>query len=406
MSEKMIVKMENITKRFGPVAALKDVSFELREGETHALLGENGSGKSTLIKVLGGIHKKNEGRILIDGKEVDIDSVDTANNYGISIVHQELSFAPMMTVADNLGILVALVALCVVLSFATSAFLTSKNIMNVLQQISTNGMIAFGMTYVILLGGIDLSVGSVVALSGVMSMALMARSGWGLVPALLAGVLIGTVIGLIDGFFITKVNMPAFIVTLAMMNIARGFALITTSGKPIYVQDDRLLIIGNGKLLENVPLQAVYMLIIFALLFVVLNYTKYGRHLYATGGNIEAARFSGINVNRVQLTAYIISGTVSGFAGVLTAARLYSALPSMGEGAEMNAIAAVVLGGTMMTGGSGTLGGTLIGALIIGVMNNGLNLMGVSSYWQDVAKGVIIILAIYMDIIRNKKKVK
>lgn len=298
------------------------------------------------------------------------------------------------------------VALCVVLSFATSAFLTSKNIMNVLQQISTNGMIAFGMTYVILLGGIDLSVGSVVALSGVMSMALMARSGWGLVPALLAGVLIGTAIGLIDGFFITKVNMPAFIVTLAMMNIARGFALITTSGKPIYVQDDRLLIIGNGKLLENVPLQAVYMLIIFALLFVVLNYTKYGRHLYATGGNIEAARFSGINVNRVQLTAYIISGTVSGFAGVLTAARLYSALPSMGEGAEMNAIAAVVLGGTMMTGGSGTLGGTLIGALIIGVMNNGLNLMGVSSYWQDVAKGVIIILAIYMDIIRNKKKVK
>ena len=317
-----------------------------------------------------------------------------------------MSGGAMKAIKRNLGILVALVALCVVLSFATSAFLTSKNIMNVLQQISTNGMIAFGMTYVILLGGIDLSVGSVVALSGVMSMALMARSGWGLVPALLAGVLIGTVIGLIDGFFITKVNMPAFIVTLAMMNIARGFALITTSGKPIYVQDDRLLIIGNGKLLENVPLQAVYMLIIFALLFVVLNYTKYGRHLYATGGNIEAARFSGINVNRVQLTAYIISGTVSGFAGVLTAARLYSALPSMGEGAEMNAIAGVVLGGTMMTGGSGTLGGTLIGALIIGVMNNGLNLMGVSSYWQDVAKGVIIILAIYMDIIRNKKKVK
>ena len=317
-----------------------------------------------------------------------------------------MSGGAMKAIKRNLGILVALVALCVVLSFATSAFLTSKNIMNVLQQISTNGMIAFGMTYVILLGGIDLSVGSVVALSGVMSMALMARSGWGLVPALLAGVLIGTVIGLIDGFFITKVNMPAFIVTLAMMNIARGFALITTSGKPIYVQDDRLLIIGNGKLLENVPLQAVYMLIIFALLFVVLNYTKYGRHLYATGGNIEAARFSGINVNRVQLTAYIISGTVSGFAGVLTAARLYSALPSMGEGAEMNAIAADVLGGTMMTGGSGTLGGTLIGALIIGVMNNGLNLMGVSSYWQDVAKGVIIILAIYMDIIRNKKKVK
>ena len=304
------------------------------------------------------------------------------------------------------GVYIALLVLFIAMSVASSSFLTVTNIFNILKQNAVYGVLAVGMTFVIVTGGIDLSVGSVVALSGVMSMALMARSGWGLVPALLAGVLIGTVIGLIDGFFITKVNMPAFIVTLAMMNIARGFALITTSGKPIYVQDDRLLIIGNGKLLENVPLQAVYMLIIFALLFVVLNYTKYGRHLYATGGNIEAARFSGINVNRVQLTAYIISGTVSGFAGVLTAARLYSALPSMGEGAEMNAIAAVVLGGTMMTGGSGTLGGTLIGALIIGVMNNGLNLMGVSSYWQDVAKGVIIILAIYMDIIRNKKKVK
>ena len=307
-------------------------------------------------------------------------------------------------VKNNLGIILSLLVLCIILTFATEHFLTTRNILNVLLQISTNGMIAFGMTYVILLGGIDLSVGSVVALSGTISMALMARSNWPLVPALLIGVVIGLAVGVINGLLITKVKMPAFIVTLAMMNITRGLALIMTSGKPIYVQDERLLIIGNGKFLDVIPLQIIYMLIIFLILFCVLNYTRYGKHLYATGGNIEAARFSGINVDSVRIIAYVISGVVSGIAGVMTAARLYSALPTMGEGAEMDAIAAVVLGGTMMTGGSGTLGGTLIGTLIIGVMNNGLNLLGVNSYWQDVAKGIIIIFAIVVDIIKNKKK--
>ena len=307
-------------------------------------------------------------------------------------------------VKNNLGIILSLLVLCILLTFATEHFLTTRNILNVLLQISTNGMIAFGMTYVILLGGIDLSVGSVVALSGTISMALMARSNWPLVPALLIGVVIGLAVGVINGLLITKVKMPAFIVTLAMMNITRGLALIMTSGKPIYVQDERLLIIGNGKFLDVIPLQIIYMLIIFLILFCVLNYTRYGKHLYATGGNIEAARFSGINVDSVRIIAYVISGVVSGIAGVMTAARLYSALPTMGEGAEMDAIAAGVLGGTMMTGGSGTLGGTLIGTLIIGVMNNGLNLLGVNSYWQDVAKGIIIIFAIVVDIIKNKKK--
>ncbi len=307
-------------------------------------------------------------------------------------------------VKNNLGIILSLLVLCVALTFATEYFLTTKNILNVLLQISTNGMIAFGMTYVILLGGIDLSVGSVVALSGTISMALMARNNWPLVPALLVGLGLGLAVGIINGLLVTKVGMPAFIVTLAMMNITRGLALVMTSGKPIYVQDERLLIIGNGKFMGVIPLQVIYMLIMFLILFCILNYTRYGKHLYATGGNIEAARFSGIDVDLVRIIAYVISGLVSGIAGVMTAARLYSALPTMGEGAEMDAIASVVLGGTMMTGGSGTLGGTLIGALIIGVMNNGLNLLGVNSYWQDVAKGFIIIFAIVVDIVKNKKK--
>lgn len=157
------------------------------------------------------------------------------------------------------------------------------------------------------------------------------------------------------------------------------------------------------------PLQVIYMLIIFVILFIVLNYTRYGKHLYATGGNKEAARFSGINVVKVSWIAYMIQGTLAGIAGVMTAAKLYSGQPTMGNGAEMDAIAAVVLGGTMMTGGSGTLGGTLIGALIIGVINNGLNLLGVNSYWQDVVKGIIILFAVYLDIarrLREQKKIK
>ena len=307
-------------------------------------------------------------------------------------------------IKDKLGIFISLVVLCIALTIATEYFLTSKNIINVLFQISTNAMIAFGMTYVILLGGIDLSVGSTLALSGITAMAMMARYSWDIVPAMLAGLLIGVVVGVINGLLVTKVKMPAFIVTLATMNITRGLALVTTSGKPIYAQDERLLIVGNGKLFDLVPYQIIYMLIVFLILFVVLNYTRYGKHLYATGGNKEAARFSGINVDRISIIAYIIQGTIAGLAGIFTSARLYSGLPTMGEGAEMDAIAAVVLGGTMMAGGSGTLGGTLIGALIIGVMNNGLNLLGMNSYWQDVVKGGIILLAIYIDILKKKRQ--
>ena len=293
--------------------------------------------------------------------------------------------------------------MCVALTIASPYFFVAKNLTNILQQISTNAIIAFGMTYVILLGGIDLSVGAVVALSGISALKLMINFGWPLPLALLSGIFLGIVIGFVNGFFVAKVKMPPFIVTLATMNMARGLSKVMTSGKPIYAQDERLMIIGNAKVFGGFPIQAVYMLVIFVILLVVLNYTKYGRHLYATGGNPEAARYSGINTSRVTWIAYIISGCVSGITGIMISARLYSALPTMGEGAEMDAIAAVVLGGTMMSGGAGTLGGTLIGALIIGVMNNGLNLLGVNSYWQDVCKGAIILLAIFIDIMKDKR---
>ncbi len=309
-------------------------------------------------------------------------------------------------IQNNLGIFISLVVICVILTFASEHFLTYRNIINVLQQISTNAIMSFGMTLVILLGGIDLSIGAVLALSGISSMALMGRMSVPLVPALILGVLIGTLVGAFNGLFITKLKMPPFIVTLSSMNITRGLSKVLTSGKPIYVQDERLMVIGNGKLADLIPYQVIYMLIIFVILFYMLNFTRYGKHIYATGGNSEAAVFSGVNTKRVILLAYIISGTIAGLAGIFTSARLYSGLPTMGEGAEMDAIASVVLGGTMMSGGSGTLGGTLIGALIIGVMNNGLNLLGVNSYWQEIAKGFIILLAIFIDIVKHEYRKK
>lgn len=309
-------------------------------------------------------------------------------------------------VKDKLGILIALIVMCVALTIASPYFFVAKNLTNILQQISTNAIIAFGMTYVILLGGIDLSVGAVIALSGISALKLMVVVGLPLPVALIAGILIGVVIGFVNGFFIAQIKMPPFIVTLATMNIARGLSKVLTSGKPIYAQDERLMIIGNAKVFGSFPIQALYMFVIFLVMLVVLNYTKYGRHLYATGGNPEAARYSGINTKRVTWIAYVISGFVSGITGIMISARLYSALPTMGEGAEMDAIAAVVLGGTMMSGGSGTLGGTIVGALIIGVMNNGLNLLGVNSYWQEVCKGAIILLAIFIDILKDKRAAK
>ena len=306
-------------------------------------------------------------------------------------------------IKDKLGILIALIVMCAALTIASPYFFVPKNLTNILQQISTNAIIAFGMTYVILLGGIDLSVGAVVAISGISALKLMINFSWPFALALLTGIALGVLIGFINGFFIAKVKMPPFIVTLATMNMARGLSKVMTSGKPIYAQDERLMAIGNAKVFGGFPVQALYMLIIFVILLIVLNYTKYGRHLYATGGNPEAARYSGINTDRVTWIAYVISGCAAGITGIMISARLYSALPTMGEGAEMDAIAAVVLGGTMMSGGAGTLGGTLIGALIIGVMNNGLNLLGVNSYWQDVCKGGIILLAIFIDLVQDKR---
>lgn len=310
-------------------------------------------------------------------------------------------------ISDNLGILAALVILCVFLAVfpATgSHFRTVKNLFNVLRQNATNLLLSCGMTMVIILGGIDLSVGSVIALSGVIAAGCVSRYNLPIGIAFLIGIIIGVIFGLFNGFVISKTTIPAFIVTLATMNIARGLAGVYTGGSPVRVVSQQWQFLGAGYI-GGVPVPVIIMIIVFIISLLILNKTKLGRHIYAVGGNVKAAEFSGISVQKVKFLVYTFSGLMAGMAGIILASRMYSGQPTAGEGAEMDAIAAVVVGGTSMAGGSGKLGGTLIGALIIGVLNNGLNLMNVNSFWQTVVKGVVILLAVMLDFFRNRKAV-
>lgn len=304
---------------------------------------------------------------------------------------------------ENLGILIGFIALCVLLSFISPVFLSQKNIMNVLRQTSTNLYLACAMTMVIILGGIDLSVGAIIALSGVVTGGLIAFQGAPVVVAVIAGLLSGVVIGVFNGLVVAKTTIPPFIVTLATMNIARGAAYVYTGGKPIRVMSDGFNFIGSGYVFNFLPTPVFYLIIILAISVLIMNKTKLGRHIYAVGGNREAARFSGIKIDKVLFFPYAFSGLMAAIAGIVLASRMFSGQPTAGNGAEMDAIAAVVLGGTSMSGGSGKMGGTVIGGLVIGVLSNGLNLMNVDSFWQYVVKGVVILIAVYVDALKKKK---
>ena len=306
---------------------------------------------------------------------------------------------------DNIGIIIALFAMCIFLViFPTTrtTFLTTKNVFNILRQNASNLFLATGMTMVIILGGIELSVGSVIALSGCVAAGCVVFLGLPEVVGFLAGILVGALVGMFDGFVICKRGISPFIVTLASRNIAKGVALVCTAGAPIRCMTDAFKFPGAGYV-GPVPTPVILMIIIFIIACFIVNRTQLGRHIYAVGGNAQAAKFSGINVSKVKFIVYTYTGVMAGIAGIVIASRLYSGQPTAGDGAEMDAIASVVVGGTSMSGGSGRLGGTLIGVLIIGVLNNGLNLMGVDSNWQYIVKGLVILLAVYVDFIRNKK---
>ncbi len=307
---------------------------------------------------------------------------------------------------ENMGIIIAFAVLYAFLSInpvTSHAFFKSQNMFNVLRQISTNLYLACGMTMVIILGGIDLSVGSIIALSGCVAAACVVRHGMSIPVALLAGILVGVLFGMLNGLIISKTTIPAFIVTLATMNIARGFAYVYTGGSPVRVVTKEWQFIGAGYI-GIFPTPVIILLIILIFTVLLMNNTRLGRHIYAVGGNVQAARFSGISVTKVKFRVYAYSGLMAGIAGVVLASRMYSGQPTAGNGAEMDAIAAVVVGGTSMAGGSGKIGGTIIGALIIGFLNNGLNLMDVNSFWQYVVKGLVILLAVFIDFVRNRNK--
>ena len=307
---------------------------------------------------------------------------------------------------ENLGIIVAFLVLCVFLSVfpkTSGSFFTRQNIFNVLRQISTNLFLACGMTMVIILGGIDLSVGSIIALSGCISAGCVARYNLPLPIALLMGLLVGLLVGMFNGAVISKTTIPAFIVTLATMNIAKGLAYVYTGGSPVRVVTKEWQFLGAGYV-GIFPTPVVILVIVLIISAIIMNKTKMGRHMYAVGGNQQAAEFSGIKVEKVKFFVHAFSGLMAGLAGIVLASRMYSGQPTAGDGAEMDAIAAVVVGGTSMAGGSGKIGGTIIGGLIIGVLNNGLNLLNVNSFWQYVVKGVVILLAVFLDYFRNKGK--
>ncbi|MGE7684972.1 ABC transporter permease [Peribacillus simplex] len=298
---------------------------------------------------------------------------------------------------QKFGPLLALVLLFIVITVLNPSFMEPNNILNLLRQTSINALIAFGMTFIILTGGIDLSVGSILALSSAL-MAGMMVSGLDPILAILVGILLGAIMGVINGILVSKGKMAPFIVTLATMTIFRGLTLVYTDGKPITGIGDSVMfqMLGRGYFL-GVPVPAVVMVIAFLILWFLLHKTSFGRKTYAIGGNEKASRISGIKVDRVKVAIYGLAGTMAAIAGAILTSRLNSAQPTAGQSYEMDAIAAVVLGGTSLSGGKGRLFGTLVGVLIIGTLNNGMNLLGVSSFYQQVVKGAVILIAVLLD---------
>lgn len=303
-----------------------------------------------------------------------------------------------MKYMSELTTVIALIILMAVITIINSNFLTANNLLNLLLQVTSNALIAFGMTFVILTGGIDLSVGSILALSSALTAGLLG-SGMPVTLAILISLILGCILGMMNGLLISYGKLAPFIVTLATMTIFRGATLVYTNGNPITkgLSDTFLFqFLGQGYIV-GIPFPVIIMFIVFIVLYVLLHKTAFGKSVYAIGGNEKAAYISGVKLNKVKIIIYSISGVMASISGLIITSRLSSAQPTAGASYEMDAIAAVVLGGTSLSGGKGRILGTLIGALIIGVLNNGLNIIGVSAFWQQVVKGVVILIAVLID---------
>ncbi len=300
----------------------------------------------------------------------------------------------------RLGLVIALVVISAALSIAQPNFLTVPNLINLVRQISINGILAVGVTYVLLTGGVDLSLGSLVALTGVAAASFAHPDQYPMFVPVLIGVAAGGCCGLVNGLVITKGRVAPFIVTLGMMTVARGLALVLSGGRPVSNLTREFTRIGSSDI-AGVPVPVVLLIAVALLSYVFLNNLRLGRYIYAVGGNENAARASGISVDGVKIFAYVVSAALAGLAGVVLAARITTGQPNAGVGYELDAIAAAVIGGASLSGGVGGVVGTLLGALLMGVINNGLDLLNVSSYYQQIVKGAIIVTAVLLD--RNRE---
>lgn len=322
--------------------------------------------------------------------------------------HKEEKSSPLLTkltsaFRDQGSAAVGLVIIFIIMSIASSNFLTLDNLINVGRQISINAILAVGMTFVIITGGIDLSVGAVIALVGTFWATTVVNYNAPIWLGMILALAIGTILGVIKGAIISTQKLPPFIVTLAMLTIISGASFVFTGGRPISVNTDAFKMLGRGYV---GPIPVIIMIIVVIAGHFLLKRTNFGRHVHAVGGNEEAARLCGVKVNKVIVKVYALAGLLTALAGIILSSRLASGSPTVGDGAELDAIAAVVLGGTNMMGGSGSIVGTCIGVGIIGILGNGLNLLSVSSYNQMIIKGLVMLFAIWINNIKLKKLAK
>ncbi len=323
-------------------------------------------------------------------------------------------------IMSKYGIYFILILMVLILSIIDPVFRSPRNLINVFRQISIIGVISLGVTLVIISKGIDLSSGSVLAVAAVVAASFAQKADWSekmyanlpemvwIVPVI-AALIVGAIAGTINGTFVAKTGIPAFIATLGMYTSARGLALLYTDGRPVSTLTDSYQYIGQGYVLgfggfKGIPVPVLIYIFMAFVTWVLLNHTRFGKNIYAIGGNVHAAEVSGINVQKNLIMIYAYAGFLAGLAGVILSARVNTGQPGMGVGYELDAIAATTIGGTSHSGGIGTIGGAVVGALILGVLNNGLNLLGVNAYWQQVIKGIIIVGAVVIDMRRNAKK--
>lgn len=318
-------------------------------------------------------------------------------------MENKLGRVNIKSILSKYAVFFALVGLFIILSAASPVFLTATNLINVLRQIAVIGILSVGMTFVIITGGIDLSVGSIVGVSAVIAASLSQESSGGsLFVAVTLGMLCGAAMGAFTGVFVSYFHVPPFIATLATMTIGRGVAFVYTDGRPITGLIDGYVAIGKGSI-GPVPIPVIIFIVVVAIGVFLLNFTKFGREVYAVGGNEKSAKVCGINTARTKFFVYLLSGLMSAIAAIVLSARIQTGQPAAGEGYEMDAITAVVIGGTSLSGGRGTIIGAVIGMLFIGFITNGLDLLNVTAYYQKIIKGVIILVAVVLDSRKNAR---